>query len=60
MKILIKKFIFILTLIFSLFTICLFGLKSVNADSTEFNLRYACDDVEDDWFESQIFESVLD
>lgn len=28
---------------------------------TEFNLRYACDDgVEDDWFESQIFESVLD
>lgn len=28
---------------------------------TEFNLRYACrDDVEDEWFESQIFESVLD
>lgn len=28
---------------------------------TEFNLRYAFkDDVEDDWFESQIFESVLD
>ena len=27
---------------------------------TDFNLRYACDDVEDDWFESQIFESVLD
>ena len=32
----------------------------IPADSTEFNLRYACDDVEDDWFESQIFESVLD
>ena len=27
---------------------------------TEFNLHYACRDVEDDWFESQIFESVLD
>lgn len=27
---------------------------------SDFNLRYACDDVEDDWFESQIFESVLD
>lgn len=27
---------------------------------SNFNLRYACDDVEDDWFESQIFESVLD
>ena len=27
---------------------------------TEFNLHYACrDEVEDDWFESQIFESVL-
>lgn len=32
----------------------------IPADSTEFNLRYACEDVEDDWFESQIFESVLD
>lgn len=32
----------------------------IPADSTEFNLYYACDDVEDDWFESQIFESVLD
>lgn len=32
----------------------------IPADSTEFNLRYACDDVEDDSFESQIFESVLD
>ena len=32
----------------------------IPADSTEFNLRYACDDVEDDWFESQIFDSVLD
>ena len=32
----------------------------IHADSTEFNLYYACDDVEDDWFESQIFESVLD
>lgn len=32
----------------------------IPADSTEFNLRYACDDVEDDWFETQIFNSVLD
>ena len=32
----------------------------IPADSTEFNLRYACDDVEDDWFETQIFVSVLD
>ena len=33
----------------------------VPADITEFNLRYACgDDVEDDWFETMIFESVLD
>lgn len=32
----------------------------VPMDISVFNLRYACDDVEDDWFESQIFESVLD
>lgn len=39
------------------------GFEDVDipADSTEFNLRYAFkDDVEDDWFESQIFETVLD
>jgi hypothetical protein len=32
----------------------------IPADSTDFNLYYACDDVEDDWFESKIYESVLD
>jgi hypothetical protein len=32
----------------------------IPADSTDFNLYYACDDVEDDWFESNIYESVLD
>ena len=38
------------------------GFEDVDipADSTEFNLRYACEDVEDDSFESQIFESGLD
>ena len=38
------------------------GFEDVDipADSTEFNLRYACDDVEDDSFESKIFKSLLD
>ena len=32
----------------------------VPADITEFNLRYACgDDVEDDWYETMIFEHLL-
>jgi hypothetical protein len=38
------------------------GFENVDipADSTEFNLRYACgDDVEDEWFESMITEHLL-
>ena len=32
----------------------------IPADSTEFNLYYACDDVEDDWFEMKIIYTNLD